>query len=311
MKILRELDFNARQPISQIAKTVGLSPEVTAYRIKQLERKGIITGYYPVINLSKLGYLFCRFRFVLEGIPPEIEEQFIEAAKKIPSVGWVIVSGHNNISMVVYAKSIDEAVQASDQITSKFQKIIKSKMFSVAYRIYYLRRNYLYQTKEDEQLVWESDAPVTIDTTDKKILVLLNKDARMTYTDIAQEIGMTSMAVFNRIKKMQKERLILGYRCALNLKKLGYSHHKMSLFLEKGDKGRMNALKETLRLCPQVVYITEALGPYDLEFEMHVRSNYYAYEFLKKVRAAFPEIKSCESTIFYREEIVRHFPEGG
>jgi len=36
MKILRELDFDARQPISQIARTIGLSTEVTAYRIKQL-----------------------------------------------------------------------------------------------------------------------------------------------------------------------------------------------------------------------------------------------------------------------------------
>ena len=30
MKILRELDFGARQPISQIARKVGVSPEVTA-----------------------------------------------------------------------------------------------------------------------------------------------------------------------------------------------------------------------------------------------------------------------------------------
>ena len=82
MKILRELDFDARQPISQIARTIGLSTEVTAYRIKQLEQKGIIKRYYPVIDISKLGYLFCRFRLVVENLNSQIEEEIIQLAKE-------------------------------------------------------------------------------------------------------------------------------------------------------------------------------------------------------------------------------------
>lgn len=43
-KILSILDMNARTPLSQIAKQVGLSREVVHYRIQQLEKKGAIEG---------------------------------------------------------------------------------------------------------------------------------------------------------------------------------------------------------------------------------------------------------------------------
>ena len=102
MKILRELDFDARQPVSQIARKVGLSPEVTAYRIKQLEKKGIITGYYPVIDLSKLGYMFCRYLMEMERVTPEIEKKFIEFASNNPWMSWLIVKGDMNIGLAGY-----------------------------------------------------------------------------------------------------------------------------------------------------------------------------------------------------------------
>ena len=60
LEILSELDMDARQPISAIAKKVGLSKEVVNYRIKQLEKKKVIREYYTVLNITKLGLIFCR-----------------------------------------------------------------------------------------------------------------------------------------------------------------------------------------------------------------------------------------------------------
>ena len=49
-KILYELDKNSRQGISSIAKKVRLSKEVVNYRIKNLEKRKIIKGYYAVLQ---------------------------------------------------------------------------------------------------------------------------------------------------------------------------------------------------------------------------------------------------------------------
>ncbi len=309
MKILRELDFDARQPISQIARTIGLSTEVTAYRIKQLEQKGIIKGYYPVIDISKLGYMFCRFRLVVENLNSQIEEEIMQLAKENKNVGWVIISGSCTVGIVLYAKSIREAEESYTQLISRFPTAIKSKEFSVAHRIYHFRKNYLYNTIEDEQLVWGGGNVIAIDDIDRKLLFSLTQNARMKYTDLATQVGLTPMAVLNRVKEMQKKKLILGFRCSLDLKKLGYNHHKIYLYLQNVSTPRKETLKEMLRTHQNVVYITEALGKSDLEFEMHVKADHEVHDFMKELREKFPEIKNFENTIFYREEIVRYMPE--
>ena len=49
-KILYELDLDARQPLTQIGKKVGLSKDVVSYRMKKLQDEGIIKNYYTVID---------------------------------------------------------------------------------------------------------------------------------------------------------------------------------------------------------------------------------------------------------------------
>ena len=56
MRLLYELDCNARQSETALAKKVGRSRETVRYRIAQLEKREIITGYATWLNVSKLGY---------------------------------------------------------------------------------------------------------------------------------------------------------------------------------------------------------------------------------------------------------------
>ena len=51
-RILLALDMSARKPDSSIAKIVGLSKQLTNYRIKRLEKKGIIKSLYIFIQSS-------------------------------------------------------------------------------------------------------------------------------------------------------------------------------------------------------------------------------------------------------------------
>jgi Lrp/AsnC family leucine-responsive transcriptional regulator len=54
-KILAELVTNARIPISELARKVGLSKTPVAARIKQMEDMGLITGYRAILSPLKLG----------------------------------------------------------------------------------------------------------------------------------------------------------------------------------------------------------------------------------------------------------------
>ena len=54
-KILAELTRNARVPIAELARRVGLSKTPVAQRIRHLEQIALITGYRAVLSPLKLG----------------------------------------------------------------------------------------------------------------------------------------------------------------------------------------------------------------------------------------------------------------
>lgn len=58
-----------------------------------------------------------------------------------------------------------------------------------------------------------------IDAIDNKIIQLLLDDGRMSYSDIAQSVGMTRTAVKNRIDELKDKGIIAGYKVILNPQK--------------------------------------------------------------------------------------------
>ena len=60
-----------------------------------------------------------------------------------------------------------------------------------------------------------------MDETDAQILELLKKDARLALSRISEEVGLSSPSIKDRITKMEREGVILGYRPLLDYAKLG------------------------------------------------------------------------------------------
>ena len=55
LRILSELDADARQSNNQIGRKIGLSKEVVKYRIDKLTKDGVILRFHTVINYFRLG----------------------------------------------------------------------------------------------------------------------------------------------------------------------------------------------------------------------------------------------------------------
>lgn len=61
-----------------------------------------------------------------------------------------------------------------------------------------------------------------MDKIDKKILHILQQNARKSIKDIAAEVFLSSPAVSARIEKLEKDGIITGYRAEVDMVKLGY-----------------------------------------------------------------------------------------
>ncbi len=68
-----------------------------------------------------------------------------------------------------------------------------------------------------------------IDAINKKILFLLQKDARITYKEIADELHRSETTIRDRIKSMERVGLIQGYTALINKTALGLNFYAIIL----------------------------------------------------------------------------------
>ncbi len=75
-----------------------------------------------------------------------------------------------------------------------------------------------------------------MDKIDEKILKNLLVDARLSARQLSLKLGMSTVTVLSRIKKLEKEKIIKGYTSVLNHEKLGYDLTAVIEIIAKKDK---------------------------------------------------------------------------
>ncbi len=75
-----------------------------------------------------------------------------------------------------------------------------------------------------------------MDKIDEKILKNLLVDARLSARQLSLKLGMSTVTVLSRIKKLEKEKIIKGYTSLLNHEKLGYDLTAIIEIIAKKDK---------------------------------------------------------------------------
>ena len=59
-----------------------------------------------------------------------------------------------------------------------------------------------------------------MDRVDRSILALLEGDARLTYSDIGKRVGLAASSVHDRVRKLEKKKVITGYRAEIDFDKV-------------------------------------------------------------------------------------------
>lgn len=60
-----------------------------------------------------------------------------------------------------------------------------------------------------------------MDAKDRKIIALLEEDARLGYSDIGKAVGLAGSSVHDRVRKLEKAGVIKGYRAEVDLEAVG------------------------------------------------------------------------------------------
>ena len=130
-KILAELVANARIPVSELARKVGLSKTPVGLRIRQLEEMGLITGYRAILSPLKLGLTHVTFMEVrLTDTRQKALEQFNAAARLIPEIEeCYMIAGGFDYLLKVRARDMAHFRQVMAEKISSLPHIASTSSF--------------------------------------------------------------------------------------------------------------------------------------------------------------------------------------
>lgn len=309
--ILYELSLNARESLSNVASKLGISRQVVSYSLESLAKKGILEGYYAILNINRLGFLYHRIFFKFRNADLPKERAIIGFCRRHKKIGWVIQhQGAWDLAVMVWARNTVEFEEVLDDIMEKFGPCFAGRLISISTTIHHLKHKFLLGKKSQKDLILggEPDS-LRLDETDFNILGILTKTARKTYIEIGEELSIPPSQVRSRMEKLHQQQVILGYNVKLNHKLLGYTHIKVFLHLNYNSRKGIRHLIGHLKNLSCTIYITRAVGVADLEFELYVKSSEEFHDTIRELRGTFPDlIRDYFSVIIRYEPYINYLP---
>lgn|GEM_PF-5735971 len=313
-KILYELDGNARATPSQIAARVHRSKQTVAYRVVQLESRGILLGRVAVANVASFGYrgrkVWLRLRKV--GGKEEIGVQKDLVAHK--NVGWMVSCiGRWDLLLQAWFQSDLEFEAFISWLMGRHGEAIGEWATSVPLMNYYYRREYL--GGKEKPAPWRlpsEDSSGKCDAIDREILQMWGADVSRPVAEIAKKLGVSPATAAARIAGMEKRGMIIGYKPIFGLQALGREYYKVLFEMEDFSPSVRKSAIARLASYPETVYVTETIGNENLEAEMEAESVYSLNALLRDFRERFGQhIRRCDIILVEKELKHGHLPPAG
>ena len=141
-----------------------------------------------------------------------------------------------------------------------------------------------------------------LDETDKKILRLLQVDARLTLKDIAGKINLSLSPVHDRVKRLEKEGFIEKYVSILNKKKLGNNLMVYcQVTLVKQTYNVSEGFNQSIMNMPEVVECNFISGSFDYMLKIILPDMDSYHHFHQKKLAVLPEVSLINSFFIISE----------
>ena len=107
-----------------------------------------------------------------------------------------------------------------------------------------------------------------LDATDRRILAAMVDDARLSLAELGRRIGLSSPAVAERVRRLERDGVISGYRVEINPRALGYT---LGVHLRVRPSPRqLKAVAELARDTPEVVECHRITGDDCYVMTLHV-----------------------------------------
>lgn len=301
--ILHELDRDASQSLSKIGKRLHIGRDVMHYRVKRLEREGIIRNYITIIDYGKLGYLTGALYIKFQHDTPKTQQKIIEYFKQNPMIWWIVSrDGEYDFAFAFWAKNLVDLKETERALLKKYRSYFHSIKTRIYHSLTHFPRSYLAgkKRKKKDKIQIPTKVEKITDKLDEKILAYIAENARASYVEIANAIGLSAAQVHYRLKQLKAKKVILGARALIDREKIGYSWYKLDIYLD--DYTAIKQIQDAIAAHPNAIYLYDILGGADIEAEFEVKNSEEMHKIENKIKHKFAQATRYTEKYQWRKE---------
>ena len=137
---------------------------------------------------------------------------------------------------------------------------------------------------------------MSLDRAERDILRILQSDGRISNVDLAEQVGLSESPCFRRVKKLEEEGLIAGYRAVLDQRALGLQVTAfVQVSLERQDDAKQREFLACVEAEEHIIECHAVSGGYDYLLKVVDYSMDHFSELCMQRILKFPGVKNIES----------------
>ncbi|MFA5106593.1 MAG: winged helix-turn-helix transcriptional regulator [Candidatus Micrarchaeia archaeon] len=286
-KIMYELDLNARASASALAKRLRRSKETINFRLNRLVRQGWIKGFYTVFNTSALGLFYVKAYLKFKDAAPKKESEIFSYMSGQSHVAYLAsLEGRYDAVALVMVRSMAQADGFFSAFMKRYGAYVQEKDVCVFLATHRLNQKFLYAGGKSADWTYPYElGGKRLDKEDMGILESIQSNARLPIIGIAKAAGITPASAKYRLKRLEKEGIILAYVTSPNFDMLGLQFAQINISLnDPSARKEIMAYFDSTNKC---LFAIEMLGKYDVLAEVHVQSQQELREIIAKFKERF------------------------
>jgi DNA-binding Lrp family transcriptional regulator len=139
---------------------------------------------------------------------------------------------------------------------------------------------------------------MNIDKKDRKILYILDRNARQSYSLIGKKVGLHRSNVINRTEKLKKMGVIFNFPTYVDLSKLGYNINRFYFILQYLTPEIKNNIIKDFVQSKYSLFVATAEGQIDLSVYFAIKN---VYDFYREWSSFYSKYRNYFSKIFFSQ----------
>ncbi len=285
-KILSHLCEDSRTSHQKIAKLTRTNKNSVSYRIKRLERLGIISKYITLVDIKTLGATFYTILIKLNTKDSKELTSYLKKNDHISVIDEFI--GRWNFLVEFTCKDPYKLFEFLKELKEKFSDIIDTYEIHPNLDVYNIEQMPIELIKK-KPITKKESKRVSLDKIETRLLEELNKNSNASLIQLADKLNVNYKTIASKIKKLKELGVIEKFTAAISLGHLGYDVYLITLDFKNLSNKIEHSLKAHLSKHKNIrASFTSAAKP-KLFVYLAVKSSLELQDFLEDINNEFSQ----------------------